>query len=365
MARSLASIMGSIEEMSDAAIIPDLFAVLYSEFGVGKTVAVMGIAQAIRGDGDILFCDSSDGWTSLTQFEGFTDDADRFRVTDPADLIPIANGLASGKLVSKRKNRYSVIVLDEGSSMYDTMFEQYIRDKYGLRPDDQLPEVEGRDYGPPTAAFESMLRKFHDVEGLHVIVTAHAREVGDAKELRPSLPPKAYNVLMRKAQICAAMSASRKKNAATQEVTYVREVQLQPSARVAAKSRMPNSPVKMSLEDFIPALVDWVVSPEFGTVTEPQSEELAEVAEPDEELDGDDVAYDDSDSEEADEEAPAEDDDDDDEFTEEVLRESLKTMTIGDIRNFAASDYDIDLTGVKKADAVERLVKYFFGSEPE
>ena len=162
--------MGSITDMSNADVSPDLFGVLYSEFGMGKTIATMGIAQSIKGEGDILFCDSSDGWTSLKQFDGLTDDTDLFRVSDPADLIPIANGLKSGKLKSKRKNRYSVIVLDEGSSMYDVMLENYLCDKYALGPDEQLPEAEGRDYGPPTAAFESMLRKFHDIEGAGVLI---------------------------------------------------------------------------------------------------------------------------------------------------------------------------------------------------
>lgn len=347
--------MGSITDMSNADVSPDLFGVLYSEFGMGKTIATMGIAQSIKGDGDILFCDSSDGWTSLKQFDGLTEDTDLFRVSDPADLIPIANGLKSGKLKSKRKNRYSVIVLDEGSSMFDVMLESYLREKYALGPDEQLPEAEGRDYGPPTAAFESMLRKFHDIEGLHVIVTAHAREVGETKELRPSLPPKAYNVLMRKAQICAAMSARRRKNVKTKEVTYEREVQLQPSAAVSAKSRMPNSPVKMELDDFVAAVAEWVNSDSFVADTQGKAErqELAEVDEVPEELDGDEVSYDGTDV----------DDIPDEEFTEEVLRENLKAMPIAEIRKFAAEDYDIDLSGVKKADAIERLVDHFFGEE--
>ena len=54
---------------------------------------------------------------------------------------------------------------------------------------------------------------------------------------------------------------------------------------------------------------------------------------------------------------------DDEEFTEEMLREELKDMSIGEIRKFAEEDYDIDLSGVKKADAIERLVDHFFGEE--
>ena len=340
MARSLNSIMSSITTMSDDAAAPDLFAVLYSEFGVGKTVATMAIAQAIRGDGDILFCDSSDGWTSLADFEGMTDDADLFRATDPADLIPIANGLKSGKLKSKRKNRYSVVVLDEGSSMFDVMLEQSVREKYGLSPDDPFPEIEGREYGPATMAFESMLRKFHDIEGLHVIVTAHAREVGETKELRPSLPPKAYNVLMRKAQVCAALSARRRRDPKTKELSYDREVQLQPSAAVSAKSRMPNSPVKMNVDDFIEAISEWVNSDTFVSDIQGKAarQEVAEIEEAPEELEGDD-----------------------EDFTPETLREHLKEMSIGDIRKLADEDYDLDLSGVKKPDAIERLVEHFFG----
>lgn len=345
MARSLNSIMDSISKMSDDAADVDLFAMLYAEFGVGKTVTTVALAQAIRGEGDILFCDSSDGWVSLQEFPDLMEGVDRFRATDPADLIPIANGLASKKLKSKRKKPYTVVILDEASSIFDILLEQSIRDKYGLSPDDPFPEVEGREYGPATMAFESLLRKFHDVSGVHVLITAHAREITEngIKELRPSFPPKAYAVAMRKLQVCAALSARKKRYPKTKEVNYTRTVQLLPSTSTAAKSRIPGSPLSCDPVEFIELVTGWVNSDNFAAEASGKAP-AQEVHE--------DTAVE-----------PEPQDEDDEEFTEEMLREELKGMSIGEIRKFAAEDYDINLDGVKKPDAVERLVDHFFGEE--
>ena len=350
MARSLASIMSNISTMSDDAANVDLFAMLYAEFGAGKTVTTMALAQSLKGDGDILFCDSSDGWVSLQEFPDLMEGVDRFRATDPADLIPIANGLTSKKLKSRRKRPYTVVVLDEASSIFDTLLEQSIRDKYGLDPDDPFPEIEGREYGPATMALESLMRKFHDAPDVHVLVTAHAREVaesGGIKELRPSFPPKAYAVMMRKLHVCAALSARKQRDPKTKKLNYVRTVQLLPSANTAAKSRIPGSPMSCDPVEFIELVTGWVASDTFASeaLGEAPKTEIAEdpYVEP--------------------EEAPVDDEEGEEEFTEEMLREELKGMGIAEIREFAEKDYDIDLTGVKKADAIERLVDHFFGEE--
>lgn len=294
MARSLASIMSSISDMSTDSSDVDFFGMIYSEFGMGKTVTTMALAQQIRGDGDILFCDSSDGWVSLQEFPALMEGVDRFRVADPADLIVIANGIAGGKLKSKRKKKFTVAVVDESSSIFDMMLENYLREKHGLGPDDQLPEAEGKEYGPPTAAFESMLRKFHDASGVHVILTAHAREIGETKELRPSFPPKAYAVAMRKLHVCAALSAKRKKVAGG-ATTYERSVQLLPSASVSAKSRIPGSPLKCDPIEFIELVSGWVGSDTFAADVHGKHPAQGVHSDPDElpeELEKDDVDFD-------------------------------------------------------------------------
>lgn len=306
MARSLNSIMSNISAMSDDAAEVDFFGMIYSEFGMGKTVTTMALAQQLRGEGDILFCDSSDGWVSLQEFPALMEGVDRFRVTDPADLVVVANGIASGKLKSKRKQPFSVVVIDESSSVFDMMLENYLREKHGLTADEQLPEAEGKEYGPPTAAFESLLRKFHDISGLHIILTAHAREIGETKELRPSFPPKAYAVAMRKLHVCAALSARRKRVAGSKEVTYERSVQLLPSAAVSAKSRIPGSPVKCDPLEFIELVSEWVGSDSFVSDVQGKArpQEIVDIEDDEPEtLEGDDVSYNGAD--ETEEEAPA------------------------------------------------------------
>lgn len=293
MARSLNSIMSSISSMSDDVADKDFAGMIYSEFGMGKTVTTMALAQALKGDGDILFCDSSDGWVSLEEFPGLLEDADRFRIANPADLIVLATNIGSGKLKSTRKRRYTVVLIDEVSSVFDAMLENYLREKHGLSPDDPMPEAEGREYGPPTMALESMIRKFHDISGVHLLLTAHAREVGETKELRPSFPPKAYAVVMRKLHVCGALSA-RRKRVAGGDLTYERSIQLLPSAAVSAKSRIPGSPLKVDPFELIELVTDWVESEHFVADTQGKADGgIVEVPDEEpEELEGDDIEFD-------------------------------------------------------------------------
>jgi hypothetical protein len=310
--------MKNITSMSEDVSEKDVFGMIYSEFGMGKTTTTMALAQALRKDGRILFCDSSDWWVALEEFPDLMEDADRMRVEDPADLIVVANAMKTGKL----KNVYDVVVLDEASSLYDVMLENFVRGKHGIGPDEPMPEIEGKEYGPPTAAFESLLRKFHELDGVHVLMTAHAREVGEEKELRPSFPPGAYKVTMRKLQFCGALSARRKMMG--KDVVYDRSIQLKPTAKVSAKSRIPSSPMKVSPEELVELVTDWVDGETFVSDTQG-------VAAPQDVL----IDIEEQEPEEAPEPAEA------DEVDEK--RAFLEAMNLKDLRTFARGELGLKM----------------------
>ncbi len=266
MAKSLAAVLKNVKALSESAEDKNLFAMIYSEFGMGKTTTAMGIAQQLRGDKHILFCDSSDGWTSLEEFPVLMEGADRLQVKDPADLAVIAEGFKKGQL----QKTYSVVVIDEASSIFYQIIEDYSRELFGLSEDDMLKPIEGRDYAPPTSAFISILKKIHEADDVHLIITAHSRDVTEdgRKEMRPSFSPTAYREVMRRVQVCAALSVKTKPVPGTKNRVTERTLQLRPTANVAAKTRIPGSPTTVEVGEFLGLVSEWLDSGSFGE--EPQ-----------------------------------------------------------------------------------------------
>ena len=395
MARSLKDIMGSMQSMSELTIPKDLFAMLYSEFGMGKTTTAMGLAQAIRGDGQILFLDSSDGWVSLEEYPALLDGATRIQIKDPRDIMVIANGLATGAMKG-----FNTVVIDELSTIFDIMLEQYLREKYSLGPDEQLVEAEGRDYGPPTAAMASFLRKLQEVDGLNLIVTAHAREVqaeGAIKEIRAAFPPKAFAEVMRKTHVTAALSARRRKVAGSKEIGYERTLQLKPSASVSAKSRIRNSPVTTTPEEFIELVANWLSSDDFTadmqTVTE--TEAVPDPVHLPEPVEGDDESIiasamgsisdivDQSILEDAAANGKLSDEEEDEEGVEEAQLDivaqlalaegttlkqrdkQLRSCSVAELREYVTALWEIDASKMKKVEIVEGILGVEFPSDEE
>lgn len=351
MARTLNQVLKQVYDLSEEhdTETRELFGLSYAEFGVGKTTLIMRLAQRIRTPNTkILLIDSSDGWVALDENPELKENVKRFRANDPADIVVLAEALRTGKYPDK----ISVVVVDEVSTVFDMILEAYLREKNNLAPDDQLVEAEGRDYGPPTAALASMLNKLHQAPGVHVLLTAHSRMVGEgqAKELRPSLPPKAYLEVMRRAHFGVPIMAKRRKVAGQAEASYERTVQLKPSAVVAAKSRLPGSPVTCSDDDFIEFVTNWVDNGTASLVEE------ADDYEEEVEVDADEI------SEVAD--AEAEERADDDEETEEAgadeiaeFEAGLKAMKLPELRRYVEDELDIRVDNLTKFEIVAKTME--------
>lgn len=358
MAKSLASIQKSIRSMSEATAEKDLFAMVYSEFGVGKTTLIMRIAQELRGDGSILFCDSSDGWLALENTPELMESVDLFTITDPADLYVVGNALKAGKLKPQNGGHFTVAVIDELSSVFSVMLEQYLREKHSLGPDEPLPEAEGKEYGPPTAALESIIRKFHEATGVHLLVTGHAREVGEAKEMRPDFSPKAYNAVLRKAHVSAALSARRQKVGG--EVQYVRSVQLHPSASVSAKCRIPGAPVKAGEDEFIDLITSWVNGDSFVSDTEGAEDETGLAEDPTEAPEPDTESDDVDPNEPDDEDGESEDAE---EMTRAEAKQAYAAAKLGELRIWARETFEISHEGKNKKELIDEILDAQYGVE--
>jgi energy-coupling factor transporter ATP-binding protein EcfA2 len=264
MANSLATIMGRMQDLENQTVERKLFTVLYGPFGTGKTILAAGLAQKLMKQfgGRTLYLDSSDGWVSLDIWNGaLKKGVTRYELSDSHDLAVIAGGLKSrtGKLKD-----VTVLIIDELSSIAEDVLENVVRDRAGVLKGVDLPEVEGKDYGPMTAIIGSIMRDLKRVPNLHVIVIAHDREQtlkNQSVMHRPSFSPLLNTAVQKVTHVTGYLSNEIQNHAG--KITYVRQIQSQPSALVAAKSRITDMPLKVDSVEWVNRINDWVASEEF------------------------------------------------------------------------------------------------------
>jgi hypothetical protein len=248
--------MDRISDMETQVIDKDAKVLLYGAGGVGKTTAATAIAQSIREKvgGRILFVDSSDGWVSLENFPSLKEGVDYLSVRDYRELPVLGDAMLGRK---SGMDKYSVVILDETSSWFTDMLHAYVREATGTAPGADLPEIEGKHYQAPTAALLETISRFHRTEGLNVIIVSHERERGKSPETMkaaPSLPPQFLEGVNQRMHLVGRVTAAVTKDG------YKRQVQTQPSLRVAAKSRISLLEVSELVEDVPWKLAQWMGS---------------------------------------------------------------------------------------------------------
>lgn len=249
--RSAAEIFQRISAMESQVASKDFISCLYGSYGVGKTLLGLAIAQQLKGDGKILFLDSSDGWVSAEDFPSLMEDVDRYRVDDYRELSVI------GEAILNRKpgfEDYTVTNLDEISSWFTDMLHRYVREAEGVTDEMPLPEIEGKHYGPPTHALNEIVGKFHKTEGMHLILVSHEQSRGreGSEVIGPALPPRFLREINQKMHLVGRVES------VIRGGDYERVVQTQPSRRVVAKSRLSTLAPVTPYEDVPDAVAAWV-----------------------------------------------------------------------------------------------------------
>ena len=265
----------------------EFFGVLYGGKGVFKSTTAMGLAQKLRGNGEILFAASGNGFSGLDRFPVLKRHTWHLRMDDPRELFQLSKGIRARQI--KDFAKITVIVLDDFDSWWQDTLHAYAYEKDDKDPEkDELPEIDWTWYGPPQQAMMNTVKNFYKTTGLHVIITCHEQgrplknEKGGPDRFEPLLGAKLSAGIGHLSHLVARFESRVVRDAVTKKQKQVVEAQIQPSRYVDAKSRLSNTnEIKLDSVTLVKTAAEWVLSGGIERAeTEPEADVVAD--EPDE-----------------------------------------------------------------------------------
>ena len=301
MATPVANAQKLLARMTDAEhedIQSEFFGLFYGGKGVHKSTTAMGLAQKLRGDGQILFAASGNGFSGIDRFPTLKRHTQHLRMDDPRELYQLSKALRTR---AKGYEDFAVVILDDFDSWWQDTLHSFAREQAGTSEEEELPIIDWTWYGPPQQAMMNTVKNFYKTMGLHVIITCHEQgrplkgEKGGPDRFEPLLGTKLSAGIGHLAHLVGRFEGRVKKNVQTKQVESVVEVQVQPSRYVDAKSRLSNTnEIKLDSVMLVKKAAEWVLG--GGIETAPAKEQDVVADEPSDE-DDEDFEVEDDDSE--------------------------------------------------------------------
>lgn len=234
---------------------------LYGESGVGKTVAAMQLAQTLAPPNKrIIYVDSGVGWVSLNNHTGLKNRTSLFKVRGLSDFDSLATAIEKGL---GSFGEVGAIVIDEYSTFADYDLLAVTKSRAARAGGDKdADEPKQPDMGVSSNRMKRYTGPLIRLTDVHVIFVAHQRTDKDNLSvpiISPAFMPKFNAHLRGLLHLVGYITADEMPLDDEGRQDYKREVQVWPTARVVAKTRIGGySGVKVSIPEMIYGIREWL-----------------------------------------------------------------------------------------------------------
>lgn len=233
---------------------PSFKGMLYGLSGVGKTVTAVMLAQEITPpEKTIQYIDTAQGWVSLMNHpELITDRVKRMRYINLSQIEALTQTVRLGL---EEFGNIGTIILDEATSAADTALDEVLkfRASQDRAKDPDTPTQP--DYNTTTNRVRKTYNDLLTLEGVHVIMVAHARKDKDNRNIEvtsPSFLPKLGQKIKQPLHLIANLSGNEIDN------KYVRIFQVHPTRTIDAKCRIGGLPPQVEYKVLADQLKGWL-----------------------------------------------------------------------------------------------------------
>lgn len=233
--------------------------VIYGASGVGKSVLAAVLAKKLTNK-DIIFVDRTDGFLSLRNHDNWNL-TDRIKVVTYESIEQLSVLAAMVQYKQGNYDNVGAIIFDDADLMLDSqlnlVWDKRVQEGSSSLPDDK---PERPDYLKAQKQFMQVINDVYDnTPGVHLLMTAQETErkndQGTTLGYRPGFSPATGLEIKALQQLVVRLTAKQDKSA--DEVTYTRTVQVHPTSRIDAKTRVGFTQVDVPYMEFISTVTDW------------------------------------------------------------------------------------------------------------
>lgn len=255
--KMFAALMETRKSMGE--LIPFFKGCVYGDSGFGKTVFAMKLAQAVNPPGKTIeYIDFLEGWVALLNHtdEGLLKNAHREQYEGISQIEALAEMI---KMQIAPFDKIGTVILDEFSSMTKTDLDTVVKSR-AAKDSSKDPNVPTQpDFYAGTERARRALTTLLQAK-VNVIVVAHIREdkLSNGQVVtRPAFMPNFSDTFRQMMHLVGHLTAE-EFTAEDGSVDYKRSIQVHPTKRVNAKTRIGGLSPNVIPEDLIKATVEWM-----------------------------------------------------------------------------------------------------------